>query len=121
MRQRLGLSAALLGDPGVLVLDEPTNGLDPEGIVWLRTLLRTLAGEGRTIFLSSHLMSEMAMVADHLVLIGQGRLIGDISVAELIAMASGPAGAVRTLEEAYLELTHRVEDFRGRGPSRSAS
>jgi ABC-2 type transport system ATP-binding protein len=80
MGQRLGIAAALLGDPGVLLFDEPVNGLDPEGIVWIRTLLRSLAGEGRTVFVSSHLMSEMALTADHLVVIGRGELIADTSV-----------------------------------------
>jgi ABC-2 type transport system ATP-binding protein len=77
MRQRLGIAAALLGDPGVLILDEPVNGLDPEGIVWIRTLMRGLAAEGRAVLISSHLMSEMALTADHLVVIGRGRLIAD--------------------------------------------
>src|SRR5881227_2718254 len=77
MSQRLGIAAALLGDPPVLMLDEPVNGLDPEGVVWIRTLLRTLAAEGRTVLLSSHLMSEMAMTADRLVIIGRGRLIAE--------------------------------------------
>ncbi|MFF0305868.1 ABC transporter ATP-binding protein [Streptosporangium sp. NPDC004379] len=77
MKQRLGIAAALLGDPGVLILDEPVNGLDPEGIVWIRTLMRELAAQGRTVLVSSHLMSEMALTADHLVVIGRGRLIAD--------------------------------------------
>ncbi|MFJ9610057.1 ABC transporter ATP-binding protein [Kitasatospora sp. NPDC101176] len=84
MRQRLGIAAALLGDPPVVMLDEPVNGLDPEGIIWMRTLLRRLATEGRTVLLSSHLMSEMEHTADHLVVIGQGRLIADTTVRELI-------------------------------------
>jgi ABC-2 type transport system ATP-binding protein len=84
MRQRLGIAAALLGDPGVLLFDEPVNGLDPEGIVWIRTLLRSLAAEGRTVFVSSHLMSEMALTADHLVIIGRGELIADISAAAFV-------------------------------------
>ena len=88
MNQRLGIAAALLGDPEVLLLDEPVNGLDPEGIQWVRQLLRALASEGRTVFVSSHLMSEMALTADHLVVIGKGRLIADASVAEVIAQAS---------------------------------
>ncbi len=88
MSQRLGIAAALLGDPEVLLLDEPVNGLDPEGIQWVRQLLRSLASEGRTVFVSSHLMSEMALTADHLVVIGKGRLIADASVAEVIAQAS---------------------------------
>jgi ABC-2 type transport system ATP-binding protein len=83
MRQRLGLAAALLGDPGVLILDEPVNGLDPDGVRWLRELLRSLAAEGRTVFVSSHLMSEMAITADRLVIIGRGRLIADTTVVEL--------------------------------------
>ncbi|MDQ6838911.1 MAG: ATP-binding cassette domain-containing protein [Actinomycetota bacterium] len=88
MGQRLGIAAALLGDPGVLLLDEPVNGLDPEGIQWVRGLLRSLAAEGRTVFVSSHLMSEMSLTADHLVVIGRGHLIADASVAEVIASAS---------------------------------
>ena len=88
MGQRLGIAAALLGDPEVLLLDEPVNGLDPEGIQWVRKLLRSLAGEGRTIFVSSHLMSEMAQTADHLVVIGRGRLIADASVEEVIRSSS---------------------------------
>jgi ABC-2 type transport system ATP-binding protein len=82
MRQRLGIAAALLGDPGVLMFDEPVNGLDPEGIAWIRGLLKQLAAEGRTVFVSSHLMSEMALTADHLVVIGRGRLIADAPIAE---------------------------------------
>ena len=88
MSQRLGIAAALLGDPEVLLLDEPVNGLDPEGIQWVRRLLRSLASEGRTVFVSSHLMSEMALTADHLIVIGKGRLITDASVEEVIAQAS---------------------------------
>ena len=88
MSQRLGLAAALLGDPPVLICDEPVNGLDPEGILWIRTLLRDLAAEGRTVFVSSHLMSEMALTADHLIVIGQGRLLADASTAEIIAGSS---------------------------------
>jgi ABC-2 type transport system ATP-binding protein len=99
MAQRLGIAAALLGDPGVLLLDEPVNGLDPEGIRWIRTLLRSLAAQGRTVFVSSHLISEMALTADHLVVIGQGRLLADASVAELSARSV-------SLEAAFLELTH---------------
>jgi ABC-2 type transport system ATP-binding protein len=90
MTQRLGVAAALLGDPGVLLLDEPVNGLDPEGVAWIRTLLRALAGEGRTVFVSSHLMGEMALTADHLIVIGRGRLIADTSVEAFIrASATG--------------------------------
>jgi ABC-2 type transport system ATP-binding protein len=85
MGQRLGIAAALLGDPPVVVLDEPVNGLDPEGIRWVRTLARELAAEGRTVFVSSHLMSEMALTADHLVVIGRGRVLADCSMSEFIA------------------------------------
>jgi ABC-2 type transport system ATP-binding protein len=99
MGQRLGIAAALLGDPPVLILDEPSNGLDPEGILWIRTLLKRLADEGRTVFLSSHLMSEMALTADHLIVIGRGRLIADASVAEVVAQASVNA-AVHVRSEA---------------------
>ncbi|MEV0198823.1 ABC transporter ATP-binding protein [Nonomuraea sp. NPDC050691] len=88
MGQRLGIAGALLGDPPVLILDEPVNGLDPDGVRWIRALVRTLAGEGRTVFLSSHLMSEMELTADHLVVIGKGRLLADLPMAELIARSS---------------------------------
>jgi ABC-2 type transport system ATP-binding protein len=96
MRQRLGIAAALLGDPPILILDEPFNGLDPEGIVWIRRLLLSLAGEGRSILLSSHLMSELQDTASHLVVIGRGRIVADTSVAELIAVASAGRVTVRT-------------------------
>ena len=89
MTQRLGIAAALLGDPGVLLLDEPVNGLDPEGIVWIRNLLRSLAREGRTVFVSSHLMTEMSLTAEHLVVIGRGRLIADTSVEDFVRRSSG--------------------------------
>jgi ABC-2 type transport system ATP-binding protein len=98
MGQRLGVAAALLGDPRVLILDEPANGLDPEGILWIRTLLKRLAKDGRTVFLSSHLMSEMAQTADHLVVIGRGRLIADTSVDDFVHRASTGA-AVRVVSE----------------------
>jgi len=88
MSQRLGIAAALLGDPGILLFDEPVNGLDPEGIMWIRNLMRSLAGEGRTVFVSSHLMSEMALTADHLIVIGRGRLIADTSVADFLKASS---------------------------------
>ncbi len=88
MRQRLGIATALLGDPGVLILDEPVNGLDPEGVLWIRTLLTDLAAQGRTVLLSSHLMSEMALTAENLIVIGQGRLIREVSVADFIGEAS---------------------------------
>lgn len=96
MRQRLGIAAALLGDPPVLLLDEPVNGLDPEGIRWIRGFLRALAREGRAVLVSSHLMSELQDSADHLVVIGRGRLIADTPVAELLAAASGDRVALRT-------------------------
>jgi ABC-2 type transport system ATP-binding protein len=85
MRQRLGIAAALLGDPGVIILDEPVNGLDPDGVVWIRRLLRSLAAEGRTVLVSSHLMAEMAQTADHLVIVGRGRLLADLPTTELLA------------------------------------
>ncbi|MGP8059091.1 MAG: ATP-binding cassette domain-containing protein [Acidimicrobiales bacterium] len=88
MGQRLGIAAALLGDPGILLFDEPVNGLDPEGIRWVRTLLQSLAAEGRTVLVSSHLMSEMALTAEHLVVIGRGRLIADTSVSEFVSSSS---------------------------------
>ena len=96
MRQRLGVAAALLGDPQVLLLDEPVNGLDPEGIRWIRQLLRALAAEGRTIFVSSHLMSEMAQTAEHVIVIGRGRLIADAPMDDLVAAASGSHVLIRT-------------------------
>ncbi len=96
MSQRLGIATALLGDPGILVLDEPLNGLDPEGIRWMRTLLRALANEGRTILFSSHLMSEMELTADRLVVIAQGRLIAECTLEEFIRLHTSSAVAVRT-------------------------
>ena len=84
MGQRLGIGVALLGDPELLIFDEPVNGLDPEGIVWIRTLMRSLAAEGRTVFVSSHLMAEMALTADHVIVIGKGRLLAEASVDDLI-------------------------------------
>ncbi|HZP71773.1 MAG TPA: ATP-binding cassette domain-containing protein [Gaiellaceae bacterium] len=96
MGQRLGIATALLGDPSTVMLDEPVNGLDPEGIQWIRTMLRRLASEGRTVFVSSHLMSEMALTADHLIVIGRGRLIADTSVADFVARASKDIVRVRT-------------------------
>jgi len=98
MAQRLGIAVALLGDPPVLLLDEPVNGLDPAGIHWIRDLLKSLAGQGRAVFVSSHLISEIALLAEHLVVIGQGQLLADTSVAELSAGAA-------SLEDAFLRLT----------------
>ncbi|MEU4654579.1 ABC transporter ATP-binding protein [Streptomyces sp. NPDC023723] len=96
MGQRLGIAGALLGDPRILMFDEPVNGLDPEGIHWIRNLMKTLAGQGRTVFVSSHLMSEMALTADHLVVIGQGRLLADTSMAQFIAENSRSYVRIRT-------------------------
>jgi len=102
MGQRLGIAAALLADPGILILDEPANGLDPEGIQWIRNMLKELAAEGRTVFVSSHLMSEMALTADHLIVIGRGRLIADLSVDEFVRSASKNLVRVRTRQAAEL-------------------
>ena len=102
MTQRLGLAAALLGDPPVLLLDEPINGLDPEGVRWIRRLLTGLAAEGRTVFLSSHLMTELAATADHLIIIGRGRLLADISTSEFVAQHAGSYIRVRSPERARL-------------------
>jgi ABC-2 type transport system ATP-binding protein len=108
MRQRLGIAAALLGDPPVLMMDEPFNGMDPEGIVWMRGFLRSLAAQGRAVLVSSHLMSELQDTADHLVVAGRGQVIADTSVAELIAAASGGRVKVRTTAraEATTVLAH---------------
>jgi ABC-2 type transport system ATP-binding protein len=113
MAQRLGIAAALLGDPGVLLFDEPVNGLDPEGIRWIRTLMRSLAAEGRTVFVSSHLISEMAVTADRLIVIGGGRLLADTTVAEL---SSGAA----SLEDAFLALTSGSAEYRAAGSGRTS-
>jgi ABC-2 type transport system ATP-binding protein len=113
MRQRLGIAAALLGDPAILMFDEPVNGLDPEGILWIRNLMKSLAAEGRTVFVSSHLMSEMEYTADHLLVIGRGKLIADQPIAEFIARASGPAApGMGALEHAYMELTASSAQYR---------
>ncbi|MFF1651429.1 ATP-binding cassette domain-containing protein [Streptomyces sp. NPDC058240] len=98
MSQRLGIASALLGDPGTVVLDEPVNGLDPEGVLWIRNLLKDLAAEGRTVLVSSHLMSEMAVTAEHLIVIGRGRLIADTSVEEFTRRAARNSVLVRTDE-----------------------
>jgi ABC-2 type transport system ATP-binding protein len=120
MGQRLGIAAALLGDPATLILDEPANGLDPEGIRWIRNLLRDLAADGRTVFLSSHLMSETAQTADHVIVVGRGRLIADTTVEELVSRASiGAAVRVRaadptTLRDRLARAGGRIEsDERG--------
>jgi len=96
MSQRLGIAGTLLGDPKVLMFDEPVNGLDPEGILWIRNLMRALAAEGRTVFVSSHLMAEMEHTADHLIVIGRGKLIADCTMSEFIAGSSGASVRVRT-------------------------
>ncbi|WKX73901.1 ATP-binding cassette domain-containing protein [Streptomyces sp. XD-27] len=98
MRQRLGIAAALLGEPPVLMFDEPANGLDPEGIVWIRTLMRRLAAEGRTVLVSSHLMTETALTADHLVVLGRGRLLADTAMDDFVREHSHPRARVRTSE-----------------------
>ncbi|MGH3125394.1 MAG: AAA family ATPase, partial [Streptosporangiaceae bacterium] len=98
MSQRLGIAAALLGDPEVLMFDEPVNGLDPEGIRWIRLLMRSLAAEGRTVFVSSHLMSEMENTADHLIVIGRGKLIADCPVADFVTGGTAEAAVVRTAD-----------------------
>jgi ABC-2 type transport system ATP-binding protein len=102
MSQRLGIAAALLGNPGVLLLDEPVNGLDPEGILWIRNLMKQLATEGRTVFVSSHLMNEMSVTADHLIVIGRGKLIADCSTREFIAQSTQQSVLVRTPDAAKL-------------------
>ncbi|MFI6074307.1 ATP-binding cassette domain-containing protein [Actinoplanes sp. NPDC051343] len=107
MRQRLGIAAALLGEPPALMLDEPFNGMDPEGIVWMRGFLRSLAAEGRTVLVSSHLMGEMQDTADHVVVVGRGRVIADTEVAELLAGAAGDRITLRTEETAVADVLHR--------------
>ncbi len=104
MAQRLGIAAALLGNPGALLLDEPVNGLDPEGIRWIRGLLKSLAAEGRIVLVSSHLISEMALTAERLIVIGRGRLLADTTVAELSARSA-------SLEDAFFELTSGAAEF----------
>ncbi|MCX5008127.1 ATP-binding cassette domain-containing protein [Streptomyces sp. NBC_00638] len=102
MGQRLGIAAALLGDPATVMLDEPVNGLDPEGVLWIRNLLTGLAADGRTVFVSSHLMSEMALVADHLIVVGRGHLLADTTVRELVQRAGGDTVTVASDESARL-------------------
>jgi ABC-2 type transport system ATP-binding protein len=105
MRQRLGIAAALLGDPPLLLFDEPVNGLDPEGIRWIRSFLRGLAAEGRAVLVSSHLMSELENTADHLIVIGRGRLLADCPMGALLERGT-------SLEDAFIELTREAVDFR---------
>jgi ABC-2 type transport system ATP-binding protein len=107
MAQRLGIAAALLGDPGVLLFDEPVNGLDPEGIRWIRDLMKSLAAEGRVVFVSSHLIGEMALTASRLIVIGAGRLLADTTVAELASRSA-------SLEDAFLELTAGSSEYQAR-------
>jgi len=114
MGQRLGVAAALLGDPAVLLLDEPVNGLDPEGVRWIRNLLKSLAAQGRTVFVSSHLISEMALTAERLVVIGRGRLLADTTVAELSAGSA-------SLEDAFFRLTSGAVEYRGTRPREATS
>jgi ABC-2 type transport system ATP-binding protein len=102
MGQRLGIAAALLGDPQTIMLDEPVNGLDPEGVLWIRNLLTLLAAEGRTVFVSSHLMSEMALVADHLIVVGRGRVLADTTVSDLVRQMGGDAVVVASADPARL-------------------
>ena len=110
MGQRLGIAAALLGDPGTVILDEPVNGLDTEGIRWIRSLLQGLAAEGRTVFVSSHLMSEMAMTAQHLIVIGRGRLIADTGMEEFVARAAPGVVRVRSTDPTALAALLRSRD-----------
>lgn len=107
MRQRLGIAAAMLGDPPVLLLDEPINGLDPEGILWIRNVMKGLAAQGRTVFVASHLMGEMALTADHLIVVGRGRLLADTPVSAFVAGSE-------SLEDAFLRLTAGTAGTPGR-------
>ncbi|MFD7786495.1 ABC transporter ATP-binding protein [Streptomyces nojiriensis] len=111
MRQRLGIAAALIGDPGVLLLDEPTNGLDPEGIIWIRELMRSLAAEGRAVLVSSHLMSETSALADHLVVLGKGRLLADTSMEAFIDARSTPRARLRTSDPVRLRAALARDDL----------
>ncbi|MFD6970546.1 ABC transporter ATP-binding protein [Streptomyces sp. NPDC059949] len=109
MGQRLGIAAALLGDPAALILDEPVNGLDPEGILWIRNLMKSLASEGRAVFVSSHLMNEMAVTADHLIVIGRGRLVADCSTQEFIEASTEQSVLVKTPDRALLAELLKAE------------
>jgi ABC-2 type transport system ATP-binding protein len=112
MGQRLGIASAMLGNPRTLILDEPVNGLDPEGVLWIRNLVRFLANEGRTVFLSSHLMSEMALTADHIIVVGRGRVLADAPVADIVGRAAGTTVRVRSPQ-----ATQLVELLAGKGIS----
>jgi ABC-2 type transport system ATP-binding protein len=122
MAQRLGIAAALLGDPRIVLLDEPVNGLDPEGVFWIRNLMKRLAGEGRAVLVSSHLMNEMAVTADHLLVIGKGRLLADCATSEFIERHTDPAVYAATpdvakpalLEEAFMRLTASAVEYSAR-------
>ena len=121
MGQRLGIAAALLGDPQTIILDEPVNGLDPEGVVWVRNLVKYLASEGRTVFLSSHLMSEMALTADHLIVIGRGRIIADAPIQEIITGKGQSRTRVRTDQpERLMHAPGRNRCLRGAAGPRTA-
>jgi ABC-2 type transport system ATP-binding protein len=109
MGQRLGIAVALLGDPEVLILDEPVNGLDPEGIVWIRNLMKAHAARGRTVFVSSHLMNEMAVTADHLIVIGRGRLVSDCSTQEFIERSTQRSVLVKSPEQARVAELLKAE------------
>ncbi len=109
MGQRLGIAAALLGDPAALILDEPVNGLDPEGILWIRNLMKSLAAEGRAVFVSSHLMNEMAVTADHLIVIGRGRLVADCSTQEFIETSTEQSVLVKTPDRVRLAELLKAE------------
>ena len=115
MSQRLGIAATMLGDPEVLMFDEPVNGLDPEGILWIRNFMRALAAEGRTVFVSSHLMSEMAQTADHLVVIGRGKLLADVSTKQFIQHSSKGSVRVRSPQNDELERCSRPTASRSNG------
>ncbi|MFP7761587.1 ABC transporter ATP-binding protein [Marisediminicola sp. LYQ134] len=114
MGQRLGIAAALIGDPATVILDEPINGLDPEGVRWVRTLVRSLAAEGRTVLLSSHLMAEMAQTADHLIVIGRGRVLADAPLVDVVARNA-------SLEDAYLALTSDDVEYHSSSPATEAT
>jgi ABC-2 type transport system ATP-binding protein len=105
MKQRLGIAAALLGDPPILIFDEPVNGLDPEGVLWIRRLMRAMAAEGRTVLVSSHLLGEIELTADHLIILGRGRLLADTAISQLVT-------AEASLEAAYMQLTDAATEFR---------
>ncbi len=121
MRQRLGIAAAMLGEPPVIIMDEPFNGMDPDGIIWIRQLLRKLAAEGRTILVSSHLMSELQDVADHVVIVGRGRVLADASIDELVARATGDQVLLRTPAPAEAATALQRGRCRGDGHRHAAS